>query len=119
MLTEHHCKIQTEPTGVVDAIHLGWKEGVPNLVTFADNVYDPEEVAREHCASMRVLHNKYRTHLFNIDGLSFAGWASSSFKPHKPFEQWILDLRHLTLTNEWWDIGTPETYYDYWLKGTI
>ena len=125
--------VQEEPTGVVDAINLAGD--APGVVLPCDNIIELQDIDQilgyeGPAITVRDVPRWQQEHLdcwdssrtrFIRGGLgpaltypfyvpakietSLLEWAENASRSSRP-------------STRWWDIGTPETYYDYWRRTT-
>jgi hypothetical protein len=134
---------QKEPRGLIDAILVATRSFGPQLqllfregneeflITFCDNYYDCNELipvtAKPPCVAVRDVKKGHGKDLGTYRGKTIAGWlllnrASlqlvSDCCPQMKLEDWLeaMDAQPIEMPSnlEWWDLGTKETYKNYW-----
>lgn len=130
---------QIEPRGLIDAIRIATRSCVPGeeyLITFCDNYYDRNELipatAKPPCVAVRDVKEGHGKDLGTYRGKTIAGWLlldQSSLRTvsdcclNTKLEDWLetMDAQSIEMSSnlEWWDLGTKETYQNYWVQGRI
>lgn len=138
---------QKEPRGLIDAIQVATKIQRPGgksymfregdeefLITFCDNYYDRNELipitAKPPCVAVRDVKEGHGKDLGTYRGKTIAGWLLLDYAslqivsdccPQMKLEDWLgaMNAQPIEMSNslEWWDLGTKETYQNYWRQG--